>query len=55
MKRGKNYVDSKKLIDPSKLYEGKEAIELLIQTAKSKFDETMELHAKLGVDPRHAD
>ena len=50
MKRGKNYVDSKKLIDPSKLYEGKEAIELLIQTAKSKFDETMELHAKLGVD-----
>lgn len=55
MKRGKNYVDSKKLIDPSKLYEGKEAIELLIQIAKSKFDETMELHAKLGVDPRHAD
>ena len=55
MKRGKNYKDSKKLIDPSKLYEGKEAIELLIQTAKSKFDETMELHAKLGVDPRHAD
>lgn len=55
MKRGKNYADSKKLIDPSKLYEGKEAIELLIQTAKSKFDETMELHAKLGVDPRHAD
>ena len=55
MKRGKNYVDSKKLIDPSKLYEGQEAIELLIQTAKSKFDETMELHAKLGVDPRHAD
>ena len=55
MKRGKNYVDSKKLIDPSKLYEGKEAIELLIQTAKSKFDETMELDAKLGVDPRHAD
>ena len=55
MKRGKNYVDSKKLIDPSKLYEGKEAIELLIQTAKSEFDETMELHAKLGVDPRHAD
>lgn len=55
MNRGKNYVDSKKLIDPSKLYEGKEAIELLIQTAKSKFDETMELHAKLGVDPRHAD
>ena len=55
MKRGKNYIDSKKQIDPSKLYEGKEAIELLIQTAKSKFDETMELHAKLGVDPRHAD
>lgn len=55
MKQGKNYVDSKKLIDSSKLYEGKEGIELLLQTAKSKFDETMELHAKLGVDPRHAD
>ena len=55
MKQGKNYVDSKKLIDSSKLYEGREGIELLLQTAKSKFDETMELHAKLGVDPRHAD
>lgn len=55
MKQGKHYVDSKKLIDSSKLYEGKEGIEILVQTAKAKFDETVELHAKLGVDPRHAD
>ncbi len=55
MKRGKNYVDSKKLIDKSKLYEGAEALDLVVKTAKSKFDETIELHVKLGVDPRHAD
>lgn len=55
MKQGKHYVDSKKLIDSSKLYEGKEGIEILVKTAKAKFDETVELHAKLGVDPRHAD
>jgi large subunit ribosomal protein L1 len=55
MKRGKNYIDSKKLIDKSKAYEGNEAIALALQTAKSKFDETMELHVKLGVDARHAD
>ena len=55
MKHGKNYVDSKKLIDRTKTYEGAEAIELALQTAKSKFDETIELHVKLGIDPRHAD
>lgn len=55
MKRGKNYIDSKKLIENNKLYDSAEAIELAIQTAKSKFDETIELHVKLGVDPRHAD
>ena len=55
MKRGKNYVDSKKLIDSTKTYEGAEAIALAVQTAKSKFDETIELHVKLGIDPRHAD
>lgn len=55
MKRGKNYVESKKLIENNKLYEGAEALALAIQTAKSKFDETIELHVKLGVDPRHAD
>ena len=55
MKRGKHYIDSKKLIDNTKLYESQEAIALAVQTAKSKFDETIELHVKLGIDPRHAD
>lgn len=55
MKRGKNYVESVKLIDPSKLYEPAEAIELVKQTAKAKFDETIEASIRLGVDPRHAD
>ena len=55
MKRGKNYIDSKKLIENNNLYDSAEAIDLAIQTAKSKFDETIELHVKLGVDPRHAD
>lgn len=55
MKRGKNYINSKKLIESNKLYDSAEAMALAIQTAKSKFDETIELHVKLGVDPRHAD
>ena len=55
MKHGKNYVDSKKLIDKNKLYETKEALDLCIQTAKAKFDETIELHIRLGVDSCHAD
>ena len=55
MKRGKNYVDSKKIIDKTKAYESNEAMALVVQTAKSKFDETIELHVKLGIDPRHAD
>ena len=55
MKHGKNYVDRKKLIDKNKLYETKEALDLCIQTAKAKFDETIELHIRLGVDSRHAD
>ena len=55
MKRGKNYIDSKKLIENNKLYDSAEAMALAIQTAKSKFDETIELHVKLGVDHRHAD
>lgn len=54
MKRGKNYVDSKKLIE-NKAYDSNEALALAIQTAKSKFDETIELHCKLGVDGRKAD
>jgi len=52
---GKNYVESAKLIDKSVLYAPQEALELAVKTAKAKFDETIELHVKLGVDPRHAD
>ena len=55
MKHGKKYSDSKKLIDNLKLYDPAEAIELVKQTAKAKFDETIELSIRLGVDPRHAD
>ena len=55
MKRGKKYLESAKLRDTSKQYETAEAMELVIQTAKAKFDETVEVHVKLGVDSRHAD
>ena len=55
MKHGKKYVDSAKLIDSLNAYDPEEAVALAIQTSKAKFDETIELHAKLGVDPRHAD
>ena len=55
MKHGKKYVDSAKLVDRTKLYDPEEAIELVQKTAKAKFDETVELHIRLGVDPRHAD
>ncbi len=55
MKRGKNYQDSIKLVDRSNLYEVTEAMDLILQTAKAKFDETVEAHIKLGVDSRHAD
>ena len=55
MKHGKKYVDSAKLVDRSKLYDSTEALELVCQTAKAKFDETVELHVRLGVDSRHAD
>ncbi|WP_069651089.1 50S ribosomal protein L1 [Caloranaerobacter ferrireducens] len=54
-KRGKKYQESLKLIDRQKLYDPEEAIELVQKTAKAKFDETVELSVKLGVDPRHAD
>ncbi|WP_416197332.1 MAG: 50S ribosomal protein L1 [Sporanaerobacter sp.] len=54
-KRGKNYQDSLKLIDRTNLYDPLEAIELVQKTAKAKFDETIELSVRLGVDPRHAD
>ena len=52
---GKKYTDSAKLIDKSKLYDSDEALSLVCQTAKAKFDETVELHVRLGVDSRHAD
>ena len=55
MKHGKKYVDSKKLIDSMKLYEPDEAVTLVKQTGKAKFDETIEISVRLGVDPRHAD
>ena len=55
MKRGKKYLESSKLLDSAKLYEADEAMELVVQTAKAKFDETVEIHVKLGVDSRHAD
>lgn len=55
MKRGKNYVDSVKLYDKQTLFEPAQAIDYCLQTAKAKFDETIELSVKLGVDPRHAD
>ncbi len=55
MKHGKKYVDSVKLVDKSKLYDAQEALELCVNTAKAKFDETVEVHVKLGVDSRHAD
>ncbi len=55
MKQGKKYVDSAKLIDSTKAYDANEALHLVCQTAKAKFDETVELHIRLGVDSRHAD
>ena len=55
MKHGKKYVDSAKLVDRAKLYDSNEAIDLCTKTAKAKFDETIEIHVKLGVDNRHAD
>ncbi len=55
MKRGKNYIESAKLIDRSQLYDASEAMKLVISASKAKFDETVEAHIKLGVDSRHAD
>ena len=55
MKHGKKYVDSLKLIDKSKLYDIKAAIDTCVKTTNAKFDETVEVHVKLGVDSRHAD
>ena len=55
MRKGKKYIESAKLVDRSKLYDTEEALDTVIKTAKAKFDETVEIHVKLGVDSRHAD
>lgn len=55
MKKGKKYQDSVKLIEKGKLYDPSDALSLVCKTATAKFDETVELHVKLGVDSRHAD
>ena len=55
MSNGKKYTDSAKLIEKTKLYDSADALNLVCQTAKAKFDETIEVHVRLGVDSRHAD
>ena len=55
MKHGKKYSDSAKLVDSLKLYDTAEALDLCTKTGKAKFDETVEVHVRLGVDSRHAD
>ncbi|MBQ6234417.1 MAG: 50S ribosomal protein L1 [Clostridia bacterium] len=55
MKHGKNYIESKKLIDSTKQYDVREGLEAVLQSAKAKFDETIEISVRLGVDSRHAD
>ena len=55
MKHGKKYVDGAKLIERSRLYDTQEALDLCVKTGTAKFDETVEVHVKLGVDSRHAD
>ncbi len=55
MKHGKKYQDSVKAYDLTKQYDAAEAVDMILETAKAKFDETIELHVRLGVDPRQAD
>ena len=55
MKMGKKYIASAELIEASKLYDPADAMKLVCETAKAKFDETIEVHVRLGVDSRHAD
>lgn len=55
MRKGKKYIESTKIVDRSKLYDTDEAFDTVVKTAKAKFDETVEVHVKLGVDSRHAD
>ena len=55
MKHGKKYNESAKLIETGKLYDANEAVEIAVKTGTAKFDETVEIHVRLGVDSRHAD
>jgi len=55
MKQGKRYVEAAKLVDRTKAYEAKEALDIIEKMPKAKFDETVELHVRLGVDSKHAD
>ena len=55
MKHGKKYLASAELIEPGKLYDAEEAVAMVVKTAAAKFDETVEIHVRLGVDSRHAD
>ena len=55
MKKGKRYVEAAKLVDSSKTYDAKEAFDIIEKMPKTKFDETVELHVRLGVDSKHAD
>ena len=55
MNKGKKYIESAKLIDKATIYEPAEALDLVCKTARAKFDETIEIHVRLGVDSRHAD
>ena len=55
MKRGKRYQEAAKLLEKGKEYEAKEALDVIEKFPKAKFDETVELHVKLGVDSKHAD
>ena len=55
MKKGKRYLEAEKLVDSTKSYDPKEALEIIEKMPKAKFDETVELHVKLGVDSKHAD
>ena len=55
MKKGKKYIASAELIEAAKLYDPSEAMKLVCETSKAKFDETIEVHVRLGVDSRHAD
>ena len=54
-KRGKSYIEAEKLVDKAKFYSPQEAMELVKKTARAKFDETVEIHMRMGLDPRHAD